>query len=146
MRFPSRLEASLAALTGKCGKFPQPPELTDNGAKRRRFGGVGRRLDAGFVIGVSRIRPFPPGTVVSASTIRPSGSTTSLNLCEAITRATSRRHRSLSSLAPQGVSFQDNSRPSFSILAEDEKTAERILREGLSPPGHSYQWRGPRSK
>ena len=40
MRFPSRLEASLAALTGKCGKFPQPPEMTDNDGKRRRFGGL----------------------------------------------------------------------------------------------------------
>ncbi len=40
MRFPSRLEASLAARTGKCGKFPQPPDLTDNDAKRQRFGGL----------------------------------------------------------------------------------------------------------
>jgi hypothetical protein len=51
----------LAALTGKCGKFPQPAELTDNDAKTPAIRRVGRRLNAGFVIGVSRIRPFPRG-------------------------------------------------------------------------------------
>ena len=52
----------MAALTGKCGKFPQPPELTDNDAKRRRFGGLaGARMPvslSGFAI-----QPFAPGAV-----------------------------------------------------------------------------------
>jgi hypothetical protein len=51
----------LAALTGKCGNFPHPAELTDNDAKTPAIRRVGRRLDAGFVIGVSRIRPVPRG-------------------------------------------------------------------------------------
>jgi hypothetical protein len=42
----------LAALTGKCGKFPQPPEPTDNDAKRQRFGGLAAARTPVFVIGV----------------------------------------------------------------------------------------------